>query len=208
MEISTEIIDNLVKKEDPSFFDIKKIDENQKFDKTLAKKAMEKYPNVPYFRFINELIDHITYIDADTFMRIYADNARDLYEISENYSHVILLLPINVYKHDIKSNLFFTLYFYNILLNEYPSLKSKLKILPLHSRGNTTVGNFKDMKPLFIICDDFLYSGRQLSDHLNNFNTTNKNILPENIQVFLHLFSFKTPIFTSYEMKSLINNSS
>jgi hypothetical protein len=24
----------------------------------------------------------------------------------------------------------------------------------------------------------------------------------------LHLFSFKTPIFTSYEMKSLINNSS
>ena len=26
--------------------------------------------------------------------------------------------------------------------------------------------------------------------------------------VFLHLFSFKTPIFTSYEMKSLINNSS
>jgi DNA polymerase III delta prime subunit len=29
-----------------------------------------------------------------------------------------------------------------------------------------------------------------------------------NMRDFLHLFSFKTPIFTSYEMKSLINNSS
>jgi len=189
MEISTEIIDNLVKKEDPSFFDIKKIDDNQKFDKTLAKKAMEKYPNVPYFRFIYDLIDYITYIDADTFMRVYADNARDLYEISENenYSHVILLLPINMHKHNIKSNLFFTLYFYNMLLNKYPSLKSKLKILPLHSRGNTTVGNFKEMKPLFVICDDFLYSGWQITDHLNNFNKTNKNILPEKIRVFLNI---------------------
>ena len=45
-----------------------------------------------------------------------------------------------------------------------------------------------------------------MSKNIADFNNINDYL--SLFSAVLHLFSFKTPIFTSYEMKSLINNSS
>jgi hypothetical protein len=115
-----------------------------------------------YFELISYIYKQSTYIDGDTFIQQYTSNISELNEKFNN-REIIVLFP---YLETSKSNFFLTLYF----LNLYNTILSKRVNYVFSYVGKNKKNNIIDIsslsltkEPLFVVCDDFLYSGGQLS---------------------------------------------
>jgi hypothetical protein len=115
-----------------------------------------------YFELISYIYKQSTYIDCDTFIQQYTSNITELNEKFNN-REIIVLFP---YLETDKSNFFLTLYFLNLYNN---ILLKRINYVFSYERKNKK-NNIIDIRtlsltkePLFVVCDDFLYSGGQLS---------------------------------------------
>lgn len=115
-----------------------------------------------YFELLRYIYNQSTYIDCKTFIQHYIDNINELND-SFNDKEIIVLFP---YLDVNKSNFFLTLYF----LYLYDSILSKkINYVFLYKRNDkkNNIINISELsltkEPLFVVCDDFLYSGKQLA---------------------------------------------
>lgn len=115
-----------------------------------------------YFELLRYIYNQSTYIDCRTFIQHYIDNINELND-SFNDKEIIVLFP---YLDVNKSNFFLTLYFlylYDSILSKkinyvfsYKKSEKKENIIDISTLSLTK-------EPLFVVCDDFLYSGKQLA---------------------------------------------
>lgn len=120
-----------------------------------------------YFQLLSYIYRQSTYITCENFIQHYTFN---IIELNENFNdkEIIVLFP---YLDINKSNFFLTLYFlylYNSILSKqinyvfyYKRTDKKLNAIDISALTLTK-------EPLLIVCDDFLYSGGQLSLSIAN----------------------------------------
>lgn len=120
-----------------------------------------------YFQLLYYIYRQSTYINCETFIQHYTFNINELNE-NFNDKEIIVLFP---YLDINKSNFFLTLYFlylYNFILSKQINyvFYYKRKDKKFNTIDISTLSLTKE--PLFIVCDDFLYSGGQLSLSIAN----------------------------------------
>jgi hypothetical protein len=133
-----------------------------------------------FLEFSKYMIDNSICIHADYIVKKLKSNLEELYTKYKNYIHVVYLS--HLCKKD-KSNFFFTLYFCNEYKKKFDknvlfiSHKNKLKFFETNKKNENKI--------LFIICDDFLYSGKQVRENIENL-VENNNL--KNYKVYLNIF--------------------
>jgi len=112
------------------------------------------------------MYEHTKCIDANYIIDKLNKNINELYTKYKDRVHILHISDI--YRRD-KSNFFFTLYF----IYQY-NLKFKKHIYVYSTQFNKEYLDsvYRNKPVLFIICDDFSYSGRQINDEIIKLNTT------------------------------------
>ena len=147
-----------------NLFDLKQYDVDHSMNFELLDYYVSKQTcSEKYFKLLDYIYKKSTYIDCKTFIQHYTFNINELNE-SFNDKEIILLFP---YLDINKSNFFLTLYFlylYNSILSKkinyvfsYKRQDKKTNIIDISKLS------LNNKEPLFVVCDDFLYSGGQLS---------------------------------------------
>jgi hypothetical protein len=150
-------------RENSSLFELERYDINHSINFELLDQYVSKQNcSEKYFELLRYIYRQSTYIDCQTFIKHYTSNINELNE-NFNDKEIIVLFP---YLDTNKSNFFLTLYFlylYNFILSKnvnyvfsYKTKDKKQNIIDISTLSLTK-------EPLFVICDDFLYSGGQLS---------------------------------------------
>lgn len=148
-----------------------------------------------FLEFTKYIYDNTKYINSDYIIDRLLQNINDLYKKYNSYIH-ILIIPT---KKD-KSNFFFTLYF----CKEY-NKKFKKQILCISEQNKFqifTKMKHQEKKILFILCDDFVYSGKQIKSGLLKFLLQNEF---KNFKIYLNIFGI-TDNGYSYLHKSFMND--
>jgi len=133
-----------------------------------------------FLEFSKYIIDNSVCIHADYIIQRFQLNLDELYTKYKDYIHVVYLSHMCTKD---KSNFYFTLYFCNEYKKKFGknvlfvSQKNKLEFI----KNNQNNEN----KLLFIICDDFLYSGKQVRENIENLV---KNNILKNYKVYLNIF--------------------
>lgn len=153
--------------ENTKLFDLKQYDVDHSMNIELLNSYISKQScSKKYFDLIKYIYNNATYIDCDTFIDIYTSN---IIELNSENREIIVVFPYLQIK---KSNFFLTLYF----LYLYKVILSK-KINYVFSYDSTKPTDTIDISkleiklnkpPLIVICDDFLYTGTQLSVSIAN----------------------------------------
>jgi hypothetical protein len=162
-------------------FELAQYDKNHSINLELLENFVNQQTcSKKYFGLLNYIYKQSTYIGCDTFIDIYSSNIKELNERFAD-KELILLFP---YLEVEKSNYFFSLYFlylYNSILSKkinyifpYKRKDKKTNVIDIGALGLTK-------EPLFIVCDDFLYSGGQLSITIANLPIVCSNELTVNI---------------------------
>lgn len=136
------------------------------------------------FNFIKDFYSNYTYISHKQTKKILLNNVYNINEFLTKYSFTpIIILPNDSIR---KSNLFFTLYFmylyreiFDIIEHVFSSIYSSEDSLFTYSLSSYFYKNWNmniNMNILGIICDDFLYSGTQLFQHLHQFSYSNRKV--------------------------------
>jgi len=157
------------------FDDLETYNINHEFNRDLFIKYIESQKcSAKYFNLIKYLYENRTYISYDIALQQFTDN---ISELKEKYNEKELIL-IFIQKEPHKSNYYFTLYF----LYLYRKLTGK-KIEYVFFEENISMDGF--INPLLILCDDFIYSGNQITQNIKKLSYhKNSN---EKLQLFLHI---------------------
>ena len=158
--ISTSCYDFI--RENSNLFDLTRYDVDHSINFELLDNYVDKQTcSEKYFELLRYIYKQSTYIDVRTFMQHYIDNINELNE-AFNDKEIIVIFP---YLDVNKSNFFLTLYFlylYESVLSKkinyvfsYKRKEKKTNIISISTLALTK-------EPLVVICDDFLYSGKQL----------------------------------------------
>jgi hypothetical protein len=158
--ISTSCYDFI--RENSNLFDLTRYDVDHSINFELLDNYVDKQTcSEKYFELLLYIYKQSTYIDVRTFMQHYIDNINELNE-AFNDKEIIVIFP---YLDVNKSNFFLTLYFlylYESVLSKkinyvfpYKRKEKKTNIISISTLALTK-------EPLVVICDDFLYSGKQL----------------------------------------------
>ena len=158
--ISTSCYDFI--RENSNLFDLTRYDVDHSINFELLDNYVDKQTcSEKYFELLRYIYKQSTYIDVRTFMQHYIDNINELNE-AFNDKEIIVIFP---YLDVNKSNFFLTLYFlylYEYVLSKkinyvfsYKRKEKKTNIISISTLALTK-------EPLVVICDDFLYSGKQL----------------------------------------------
>jgi len=199
--ICYDFIDNNV-----NLFDLKQYDQNHSMNFELLDNFVSNQTcSNKYFELLKYIYKQSTYIDCDAFIQTYTSNIKD---INDRFSdkEIILLFPYLDLK---KSNYFFTFYFiylYNTILSK------KINYIFPYKRNDKTT-NVIDIntlslskEPLFVVCDDFLYSGGQLSLTIANLPIVCSNITTVNIYAcIVGMTKLATNNFTKEKLLELGN---
>lgn len=147
--------------ENKELFDLKQYD----VDHSLNFELLEKYVNEQtcskeFFELVKYIYNQSTYITCDAFIEKYTNNVNEL-NTTYGDKEIIVIFP---YLGSYKSNFFLTLYFLD-LYNKVLSKKIKY-VFPFVNKLDNII-NVNELslsgEPLFVVCDDFIYSGSQLS---------------------------------------------
>ncbi len=128
------------------------------------------------------MYEHTKCIDANYIIDKLNKNLEEIYRKFNNRTHILHIS--NIYSRD-KSNFFFILYF--IL---HYNLKFKKPIYVYSNEFNKTYIDtvYTDKPVLFIICDDFSYSGNQLDIEITNINKV--TLMYNNKIIYLNVFGY------------------
>ena len=165
--------------------DINKYDENMRIQieklYDFKQKCCKKFIN-----FIKQIYDKHIYISKKEVIDIYNKNNEELYNLlisNPDYMPIIMMPDVNLSK----SNIFFTLYFLKFFYEKYGikfpyafsrisdifenMIEKKSGVEVYGTFKNITLKEefreeFRDKTLIFIIIDDFSYSGNQLAGHL------------------------------------------
>jgi hypothetical protein len=153
--------------ENTKLFDLKQYNVDHSINIELLNRYISKQScSKKYFDLIKYIYTNASYIDCDTFIDIYTSN---IIELDSMDREIIVVFPYLQLK---KSNFFLTLYF----LYLYNATVSK-KINYVFSYDSTQQSDTIDISkleiklnkpPIIVICDDFLYTGSQLSVSIAN----------------------------------------
>ena len=175
-------------KENPTLFKLKRHDKPEyRIDLANITKLIKQHPDSPFFKFLKLAAENATYIDYDKFNHIYNKNADEIQALVDlrHYTHIILILDVDDYVIN-KSNYMLTLYFYKLL----KARNLNILIVPTQ-RGVITrpiIPANQRSKPLYVLCDDIVYSGNQLSDSL--YSIINRNQLHIDSHFYLGLIGY------------------
>jgi hypothetical protein len=165
--------------ENKSMFDLKQYDKNDHsmnfdlLDEITKKQTCSK----PFFEILNRIYKESTYISSDIFQAQYEKNIREL-RTTYHDREIIVVFPVGQID---KSNFFFTLYFLYLykkivgkkvkyVLVNYTELDDHYNELSAFIKSN--VEHMKKKEPLYVFCDDFVYSGKQLSNNISFYTRT------------------------------------
>ena len=153
--------------ENTKLFDLKQYNVDHSMNIELLNRYISKQScSKKYFDLIKYIYTNASYIDCETFIDIYTSN---IIELDSMDREIIVVFPYLQFK---KSNFFLTLYF----LYLYNATVSK-KINYVFSYDSTQPSDTIDISkleiklnkpPIIVICDDFLYTGSQLSVSIAN----------------------------------------
>ena len=121
-----------------------------------------------YFELIGDLLKASKYISAREFEDILQKNVDEINDLVERYGYeLILIIPNDIF---IKSNIFYSLYFLQLLFKKHGK-KINYICTKFKDIMNETIlcDEIKDKEKLFIICDDISYSGTQLTSYVIEF---------------------------------------
>lgn len=197
------------------FLDLSKYDNNHYFKKDLFNEYFNTIDSknkeiINYLNIYKHIYNNVTYISNSDIIRRIDEN---IDEINTKYSDYIpiILYNSNSAKNTAKSNFYFLLYFiyrYTIKTNKIIKyiLIDLINIL-VNSNDELKINDkFKDLnnkKLLFIICDDFIYSGEQIIT--NNFYNLYKLMKIDNSDKFkIDIFKKKDKINKSIKIDNNI----
>lgn len=147
-------------------FDVKQYDNDHSLNVDLLDKYVRNQTcSNKYFDLIQYIYRHSTYIDADIFIQKYRENVMEIIRNNSD-KEIIVLFP---YLETTKSNFFLTLYFLH-LFNEISLSKINMVFAFEINNYKKHVIDTRTLtkEPLFVICDDFVYSGNQLALSIAN----------------------------------------
>ncbi len=134
--------------------------------------------NHPFFKFIKLAAEKSTYIDKNTFIHKYAENANEIKQIIHDKEYVGAILLLNTETVD-KSNFIFTLYMYTLL--KHIDVNVEFILLNKWKKNNTYPLSLT--KYLLVLCDDVSYSGDQLISSITLDIRIQKNISNANLYI-------------------------
>lgn len=173
------------------FDNLKEYNMDHEFNRDLFINYIDSQKCSPkYFNLIKYLYENHTYISYDMALKQFTDN---ISELEEKYNEKELIV-VFIQKESHKSNYYFTLYF----LYLYRKLTGK-KIEYVFFEENISMDGFKN--PLLIICDDFIYSGNQITKNIKKLFLC--SCLNKKLQLFLHIIG-RTEI-SSHKFNSIEN---
>lgn len=172
-------------KENSNLFKLKRHDKPEyRIDLENITKLIKRRPDSPFFKFLKLAAENATYIDYEAFNKIYNKNADEIQALVDlrQYTHIILILDVDAYVIN-KSNYMLTLYFYKLLnarnLNIIivPTQRGVITrpVIPVNQKSTL----------LYVLCDDIVYSGNQLSDSLDSIINRNKLHIDSNFYLGL-----------------------
>ena len=179
--------------------DLKKYDRNHIFLMDNLNKYIASQPKFQKeLNVLKTIYEQHNYISIDNIIDILDKNIIELNTIYKDYVHIVVLTE-NTYPY--KSNFFFYLYFLKryreITGNNIQYLYSDIRdILNYNNISyltfNTNMNNIhkNDRNYLLIYCDDFSYSGSQLSNSFSDYDDykyTTKINLANNINIYLNI---------------------
>ena len=219
-----ELVDN-----NKEFLDLSKYNQNHYFRKNIFNEYIKnidpKYKDIlNYMNLYKYIYDNVTYIsNFDTIIKI-NENIEEINTKYSDYEHIILLNRSSLDNMTQRSNFYFTLYFIykytlqknklieNIFIdlnNMFNNLNNILIIEDGEYIINDKLKQFTDKKLLFIICDDFVYSGEQVISY--NFTPLKRKLEPlkinKNIKFYLNIIGISPNIYNKIEDLNIIETS-
>jgi hypothetical protein len=178
--------------ENIQYFDLHKYTKDHRLMIDELKKYSEKQTcSQNFFKLLISIYEKSKYIDLETFIQVYTDSVNDLHSISEN-SNIVFFLPFH--NGDLsmdKSNFYFSLYFIYLYRKiTKTELKNIYHFISECSSGYQHQIDIDDVlkkmiydkqhkETIFVMCDDYSYSGSQIVTYMNKLKT--------NTQISLYL---------------------
>jgi len=173
------------------FDKLKEYNVDHEFNRDLFIKYIDSQKcSTKYFNLIKYLYENHTYISYDMALKQFTDN---ISELEEKYNDKELIV-VFIQKESHKSNYYFTLYF----LYLYRKLTGK-KIEYVFFEEKNSMDGFEN--PLLILCDDFIYSGNQITQNIKKLFLS--SCVKKKLQLFLHIIG-RTEI-SSQKLDSIEN---
>lgn len=178
--------------ENIQYFDLYKYTKNHQLMIDELKKYSEKQTcSQNFFKLLISIYEKSKYIDLKTFIQVYTDSVKDLHSMSGN-SNIVFFLPFNnEYLSMDKSNFYFSLYFIYLYRKiTRTKLKNIYHFISECSSGYQHQIDIDDVlkkmiydkqhkETIFVMCDDYSYSGSQIVTYMNKLKT--------NTQISLYL---------------------
>lgn len=184
-------------------FDLKKfiVDHSVDFD-LLDNYVSKQTCSKNYFQLLQYVYKQSTFIECDTFIQKYTSNINELNEKYDD-KEIIVLFP---YLDTNKSNFYFTLYFlylYNFITS------NKINYVFSYKRDDNKMNKIDistlslTKEPLLVVCDDFLYSGSQLSMTISNLPLICSS---DDINIYTCIVGMTNKAVNKFSKEKLIEN--
>lgn len=191
--------------------DLRKHNENHFFNYDEFKKILEQITNEDIKKSLalhDYIYNNVTYVSMSNIIRIIDENINYINSVYNDHTHVLIFNDDNIVHEQIttKSNFYFNLYFIyrytlitgKIIENMYVKLSSVLYHIDNYLTPTPFLSEISN-NVLFILCDDFVYSGSQLSS--KQFNFSNLRLKLDNkYKIFLNIIGI------SYYAKERFDN--